>query len=293
MIYTVTLNPSLDYRVHLDQFLLGKTNRASNETITVGGKGINVAYVLNELGYQSQCLGFVAGFTGDYLKQYLSLKSDFISLKQGNTRINVKIKEKDETEINAQGPIVDKDAWECLKQQITTLQEGDILVLSGSIPQGLNPGAYRELMETLSHHVEVVVDATGELLLQTLAFHPMLIKPNIHELEDLFNTTITSKEALIHYASILKAKGAKNVFVSLGKDGSILLDEENHYYYQKAYKGTLVNSVGAGDSMIAGFIAGKLQGLNSQACLKLATRCGSATAFSNQLATFNEIEKLP
>lgn len=296
MIYTMTLNPSFDYKIEVDNLCLGKTNRTINEVLTVGGKGINVSYVLKELECESINLGFVAGFMGAQLRAFLHdawhLHENFIVLNEGMTRINVKLKSKSETEINGRGPVICEDAFMRLKQQLMALRVGDVLVLSGSIPPGLLDDTYATMMQWVPQGVKVIVDACGAALRKTLPHHPWLIKPNLDELESFFSTTIQSVEQLKHYLTQLQNLGAQYVLVSLGKDGAVLLDPEGVFYYQKACDGTLVDSVGAGDSMVAGFIAGLLQNKDAVECLMLATACGGATAFSDHLAKSQEIDAL-
>ncbi len=297
MIYTLTLNPALDYVIQLDDLNVGYVNRTNNEHINYGGKGINVSCVLKELDIESICLGFVAGFTGlelkRGLKEDLGLKEDFIVVKEGMTRINVKIKSKDETEINGRGPMINQSDLDLLYKQLDCVKDGDSLVLSGSIPLGVDKKIYCLIMDYLKDKdIRVVVDGSGELLMNTLKYKPFLIKPNHHELAELFNVELSSLEDIEHYARLLQEQGAKNVLVSMGKDGSMLIDEYGIRYDQGVCKGKVVNSVGAGDSMVAGFIAGIVQGLDYEHTLKLATACGGASAFSLGLGKKEMIEML-
>lgn len=297
MIYTVTMNPALDYVVDLPHFNIGDVNRVENEHIFFGGKGINVACVLKELGFESTCLGFTAGFTGQELqrglKEELKLMSQMIQVNQGMTRINMKIHSQQETEINGLGPIVEKDDFEKLLQQIKNMNDEDILVLSGSVPSSLSQNVYCDLLEVIANRkIKTIVDATGQLLLDTLIYHPFLIKPNNHELAELFHTEIKNIEDIENYARKLQDMGARNVLISMAKDGALLIDENGVKHLQGVCRGEVKNSVGAGDSMVAGFIAGYLSRLDYHETLKLATAAGGATAFSNGLATQAKIYEL-
>ena len=288
MIYTVSFNPAWDYVMSVDDFELGKTNRASIESIMFGGKGINVSAVLKELGITSTALGFIAGFTGEALEKEIEskgIKTDFIKLSQGMTRINVKLKTGRETEINGRGPDIDDEAVELLFEKLKTLSSSDMLILAGSIPSSMPSDIYEKILERLKEKkITFVVDATRDLLLNVLKYNPFLIKPNIHELEEIFDTPLKSDEAVTQKAKALQKKGAKNVLVSMGGDGAILIDE-----FEKAHKigvvnGKLINSVGAGDSMVAGFVAGYEKYHDYSLALKLGTAAGNATAFSEGLA---------
>ena len=297
MIYTLTLNPALDYVIQLDDLHVGFVNRTKSEHINYGGKGINVSCVLKELDIESLCLGFVAGFTGNELKrglkEDLGLKEDFILVNDGMTRINVKVKEKEETEINGRGPVISKNDLDLLYKQLDNLCDGDSLVLSGSIPLGIDKDIYCKIMEYLKDKdIKIIVDGSGELLMNALTHNPFLIKPNHHELAELFNVTLESLDDIEYYARHLQKQGAKNVLVSMGKDGSMLIDEYGVRHDEGVCKGKVVNSVGAGDSMVAGFIAGIYKGLDYKNTLKLATACGGASAFSLGLATKKNIELL-
>jgi len=294
MIYTVTFNPAIDYVMYADTIQSGDTNRSSSEEIYFGGKGINVSLVLKELGVESKALGFVAGFTGLAIEEYLKdtgIKTDFIKLDAGFSRINVKIKGGEETEINGCGPDIPSDKVEEFLLKTDEIKNGDTLILSGSIPHLMPNDIYENILERLSNReVRIVVDATGELLKNTLKFRPFLIKPNKDELGDLFDKTLKTKEDIITCAKKLKEMGARNVLVSMAGDGAILLDEEGNVHSTLSKKGKVINSVGAGDSMVAGFLAGVERGYDY--ALMLGNASGAATAFSRGLATKKEIEKL-
>ena len=296
MIYTVTLNPSIDYVVKLDNLSTGDVNRTSEEYIYPGGKGINVSLILKELGYESSALGFISGFTGEYIDSILKekgLNSDFIKLKNGFTRINVKLKSTQETEINGQGPHISDEKLNELYEKIDNLTSEDILVLAGSIPSTLDEKLYENIMErTQEKNVKVIVDATKNLLLNVLKYNPFLIKPNNHELEEMFGVKLESIEDIVLYADKLKDMGARNVLISMGKEGAILITEDNKVLRSSVATGTVKNSVGAGDSMVGGFIAGFLKDNKFEDALKLGSASGSATAFSYDLATKDFIEEL-
>lgn len=286
MIYTVTFNPALDYVVKVDNFTTGTVNRTVSEEIFYGGKGINVSAVLKELGYASTALGFVAGFTGDEIERgvrTLGFASDFIRVKDGMSRINVKMKSDNETEINGIGPQITESDVEKLFEKLEKLENGDILVLSGSIPKSIDDRIYETIMSRLDGKgIRIVVDATKELLLNVLKYHPFLIKPNNHELGEMFGAELKSDEDIITYAGKLQEMGAVNVLVSMAGDGAILVTEEKEIYKMGVAKGTVKNSVGAGDSMVAGFIAGYLDKRDYAYALKLGTASGSATAFRRE-----------
>lgn len=296
MIYTVTLNPSIDYVIKLDNLKNGEVNRTKEEYVYPGGKGINVSLILKELGYKSRALGFVSGFTGLYIKGTLKnkgLEEDFINLENGFTRINVKVKSNEETEINGQGPNIDDESLNKLYEKLDSLKENDILVLAGSIPKTLDSSLYENIMKRLENkNVKIVVDATKDLLMNVLKHKPFLIKPNNHELEELFNVKLNGIDDIITYAKKLKEMGAKNVLVSMGKDGALLINEDGEVFTSNVAKGEVKNSVGAGDSMVAGFIAGYLNSNNYEKALNLGAASGGATAFSNDLATKEDIYKL-
>ena len=298
MIYTVTFNPAIDYVVRLDRELkVGDVNRARGEDCVLGGKGINVSGVLAELGCESVALGFVAGETGAWLERGLAaqgLKTDFVHLEHGMTRINVKIKAEKETELNGAGPDIPEGAMQALETKLDRLQKDDILILAGSIPASLAQTTYERLLARLEGRgVRVVVDATRDLLVNVLRYRPFLIKPNNHELSEIVGIKLTNDNEVVTAAKMLQEKGARNVLVSMAGDGALLLDEQGGAHRIGCPKGTVVNSVGAGDSMVAGFVAGYQQsGGNYDTALRLGTACGSATAFSLGLATRQDIEKL-
>ena len=297
MIYTVTFNPAIDYVVRLDAPLeVGEVNRARGEDCVLGGKGVNVSGVLAELGCQSVALGFVAGETGAWLERGLAkqgITTDFIHLPEGMTRINVKIKAGQETELNGAGPNIPESAMQQLEAKLDALQKDDILILAGSIPSSLSQDTYERLLARLQGKgVRAVVDATRDLLVNVLPYHPFLIKPNNHELGEIVGKALKTDEEIVAAAKELQAKGARNVLVSMAGDGALLLDEAGQTHRIGCPKGKVVNSVGAGDSMVAGFVAGYLQSGDYTAALRLGTACGSATAFSLGLAKKADIEKL-
>ena len=293
MIYTLTLNPSLDYIIKLDDLELGQTNRSYDEKIYPGGKGFNVSTILQRLSIDNTALGFVGGFTGKQIEDMLKDRGiDFhlCHLTHGVSRINVKIKGKEETEINANGPDISSLDLEHLFDQIKTMNNGDYLIMAGSVPSSLPQDIYSQIIERLKDKdIEFIIDTNKNLLLNVLIYQPFLIKPNLAELEELFHVNINTREEIINYANKLREKGAKNVLVSLGKDGAILVTEE-HVYLSNAANGKLINSVGSGDSMVAGFVAGYTQTDNFEWALKLASACGGATAFSDDLATKEMID---
>ncbi len=300
MIYTVTFNPAVDYVVHMDKMEMGKTNRTRSEEIYFGGKGINVSCVLAELGIKSKALGFVAGFTGEAIERGLKdagADTDFVHLESGFSRINVKIKSGEESEINAAGPDIPNEKLDELFIKLDALGDGDTLVLAGSIPASLPPDIYERILARVSgKNIRTVVDATGELLLNVLKYEPFLIKPNDCELAEIFDTETESREQIICLAKRLRGMGARNVLVSMAGDGAVLVDEYGAVYTIGACRGEVKNSVGAGDSMVAGFLAGadktKDNGEPDYAfALRLGTAAGGATAFSEGLAERAEIEK--
>lgn len=288
MIYTVSFNPAWDYVMSVDDFKIGKTNRSSFESIMFGGKGINVSAVLKELDVTSTALGFVAGFTGEALESEIKsegIKTDFIKLSKGMTRINVKLKTGKETEINGRGPKIDEAAIQLLFEKLDSLSGGDILILAGSIPTGMPDDIYEKILERLKDKgITFVVDATKDLLLNVLKYKPFLIKPNIHELEEIFDAKLETDEDISEKAKILQSRGAKNVLISMGGDGALLLDEFNNVHKIGVAEGKVINSVGAGDSMVAGFVAGYERYHDYSLALKLGTAAGNATAFSEGLA---------
>lgn len=297
MIYTVTFNPSLDYIVRMDSFATGEINRVNYEQVLAGGKGINVSIVLKNLGQNNTALGFLAGFTGEEIKRQLhefGVTNDFVQLNQGFSRINVKAKAKNETEINGQGPDIDKAKLEELFTKLDQLQADDTLVLAGSIPKTLPDDIYQQIMARLNGKgIRIIVDAEKKLLLNVLQYHPFLIKPNNHELGDMFGVTLTTDAEIIEYAKKLQAKGAQNVLISMAGDGAILLTTDGTTYKCPAPKGKLVNSVGAGDSMVAGFITGFNESAGDfKTAFHMGVATGSASAFSDNLATRPEVEAL-
>lgn len=295
MVYTVTFNPAIDYVVHAEKITLGATNRSQSEEMYFGGKGINVSVVLKELGIASKALGFTAGFTGEAIEKGLSamgIDTDFVRLEKGNSRINVKIKSAEETEINGQGPHIDDKAIEALFEKLDALADGDTLILAGSIPSSLPSDIYQRILERLSgKNIKAVVDATKDLLLNVLRYKPFLVKPNNYELGEMFGVELTTDEDIERYARRLREMGAANVLVSMAGDGAMLIDEFGKMHRCGVCKGTVKNSVGAGDSMVAGFTAGSLNG-DYEYALKLGTAAGGATAFSDGLASKEKIEEL-
>ena len=296
MIYTVTFNPSLDYIVSVKDFKLGLTNRTDSELMLPGGKGINVSMVLKNLGLENTALGFYAGFTGNELERLIrekGIRADFIPVKEGMTRINVKMRSVEESEINGQGPVITEEAIQALYEKLDKLEEGDVLILAGSIPNTLPEDIYERILERLSgKEIRFVVDATKDLLLKVMKYHPFLIKPNNHELGEMFNVELKRKEDIIIYAKKLQALGAQHVLVSMAGDGAILVTKDGKVYETMPPKGKVVNSVGAGDSMVAGFITGYIRGGNYEEALKSGTAAGSATAFSEGLASLEMYEKM-
>ena len=295
MVYTVTFNPAIDYVVHTDELVVGMTNRSKSEEMYVGGKGINVSMVLAELGIRSKALGFVAGFTGRAIEdgaKEKGVETDFVHLESGCSRINVKIKSGEETELNGQGPKIPDKAIEKLLGKLDKLEDGDVLVLAGSIPSTLPSDIYEKILARLyDRKIRTVVDATKDLLLNVLKYKPFLIKPNNHELGEMFGVKLKTEDEIISYAKKLREMGAVNVLVSMAGDGAILVDEDGKVHKCGVCKGTVKNSVGAGDSMVAGFIAGSTKGDYGYA-LKLGTETGGATAFSDELAKKEEIYEL-
>ena len=294
MIYTVTFNPSLDYVITVDDFKLGLTNRVGSEALFPGGKGINVSMVLGNLGIESTALGFIAGFTGDEVNRRLEqigVKSGFIRVDNGFTRINVKLKSIDGTEMNGGGPDISEKKVQQLMDTLDGLKEGDVLFLSGSIPASMSDDAYQRIMELLDGRgVRISVDATKDLLLNVLPYHPFLIKPNNHELGEIFGVELKSRESVVPYAKKLQEKGAQNVLVSMAGEGAVLVAADGSVYDAPAPKGTLVNGVGAGDSMVAGFMAGYMEKQDYRHAFYMGVAAVSASAFSEQLATKDEIE---
>ncbi len=295
MVYTVTFNPAIDYVVHTGEMKLGTTNRSEKEEMYFGGKGINVSIVLRELGIGSKAFGFTAGFTGEAIENGLSemgIDADFVRLKNGNSRINVKIKSTEETELNGQGPDIDEAAINALFAKLDKLSDGDTLILAGSIPSSLPSDIYEKILGRLSgRNIKTVVDATKDLLLNVLKYKPFLVKPNNHELGEMFGAELKTDEEIEKYARKLQEMGAVNVLISMAGDGAMLIDEYGKMHRCGVCKGTVKNSVGAGDSMVAGFTAGSLKG-DYEYALKLGTAAGGATAFSDGLAEKAKIDEL-
>lgn len=323
MIYTVTFNPSIDYFVGVKDFKTGVTNRTSDELMFPGGKGINVSLVLRNLGIESMALGFTGGFIGSEIERRLKewgCLTDFVKVKEGISRINVKIQsylnvneynvlssdEKndsnenmetynrlEETEINGQGPVIAGEELEEFYKKLEQLREGDFLVLAGSIPGSLSAAAYEDILKSLEgKDINCIVDATGQLLVNVLKYQPFLIKPNNHELEEIFDVKIKSNEKIIFYGKKLQEMGARNVLISMAGDGAVLLAEDGNVYESPAPKGKVINSVGAGDSMVAGFLAGYLHEQDFKQAFIMGIAAGSASAFSEGLATLEEVEKI-
>ena len=296
MIYTVTFNPSLDYFVTLDDFKMGRTNRTVTESMMPGGKGINVSAVLHNLGVETTALGFIAGFTGEEIRRKtmeMGFGCEFIPVDGGYSRINMKLKDFDGTEINGKGPEIGSEALDQLLTRLDSLKQGDGLVLAGSIPGSIPASIYRDIMERLADKgVLFVVDATGELLLNVLTYHPFLIKPNHHELGEIFGVELTSREDVVPYAKKLQEKGARNVLVSMSGEGAVLAAEDGQIYMSPAPRGKLVNAVGAGDSMVAGFLAGWMLQKDYGHAFRMGMAAGSATAFSEALASREDIQQV-
>lgn len=296
MIYTVTFNPSLDYIVSVHDFQIGMTNRTYEELMLPGGKGINVSIVLKALGMKSIALGFTAGFVGEEIKRRIKnfgIEPEFIEIEKGTSRINLKLKTSDGTEINGMGPEISKTKVQELLYKLDALEEGDVLVLAGSIPSTMSDDIYRDITKNMeAKGVIVVVDATSKLLLNVLPYHPFLIKPNHHELSEIFGVTLSEKKEIASYAKKLQDEGARNVLVSMGGKGAVFVAEDGNVFEAVAPEGTLVNSVGAGDSMVAGFLAGYLRTNSYEEAFRMGIATGSASAFSENLATRAEVEAL-
>ncbi|WP_133964729.1 1-phosphofructokinase [Eubacterium limosum] len=296
MIYTVTFNPSLDYIVKVDDFKTGQVNRTASERLFPGGKGINVSIVLKNLGFDNVALGFIAGFTGREIEKRVrdfGCSSDFIEIDNGLSRINVKLKSQEESEINGRGPQISEEAFEKLFAQLDRLKPGDVLALAGSIPSSMPSDTYERIMARLENRgIDIVVDATKDLLKKVLKYHPFLIKPNNHELGDMFGVTLKNDDEIILYGKKLQEMGARNVLVSMAGDGAIFLNEDGSVHKSAAPSGEVKNSVGAGDSMVAGFLAGYLESGDLAAAFKMGVATGSASAFSEELATRQEVADL-
>ena len=296
MIYTITFNPSLDYIVNCEDFRLGETNRTSKELIFPGGKGINVSIVLSNLGLDTTALGFLAGFTGEEIRRLIiekGIRNEMIPIDNGFSRINVKLRSKQESELNGMGPVINEEAIRKLYEKLDKLSEEDILCLSGSIPSSMPATMYSDIMEYLKDRkIRIVVDATKDLLKNVLKYKPFLIKPNNHELGELFDVELSKRDEIEPYARKLQEMGARNVLVSMAGEGAVLLDENGKVYESAAPKGKLVNSVGAGDSMVAGFIYGYLKYQDYEKAFKYGLSTGSASAFKEELAELEDVEKL-
>lgn len=297
MIYTITFNPSIDYMVSVDHFKLGTVNRTSQEYLLPGGKGINVSIVLHNLGIDSTALGFIAGFTGKEIENRVTndfgVQCDFIDVENGCSRINFKMKSDEESEVNGNGPMINKEHIDKLYDKLSCLQAGDILILSGSIPKCLSDDIYSEIMEKLADkNIEIVVDATGDLLMKVLKHKPFVIKPNNHELAEMFHVKLFGTQDIVKYAKKLQEMGAKNVLISMAGDGALFICENGKVYFGNAPKGQVKNSVGAGDSMVADFVAGYEKTKDYVQAFRMGVATGSASAFSENLATASEVEKL-
>lgn len=296
MVYTVTFNPSLDYIVNVSDFKLGQVNRTEKEVMFPGGKGINVSIVLKNLGMESTILGFTAGFTGEEIQRRvkeMGCVEKLITIANGYSRINLKLRSNEESEINGMGPVIGKEDIDKLYQMLDTLKAGDVLVLAGSIPASMPSTMYSDIMEYLQNkEVMIAVDATKDLLVNVLPFHPFVIKPNNYELGEIFDVTLKDKKDVIVYAKKLQEQGARNVLVSMAGDGAVLVAEDGSVYESEAPKGKVVNSVGAGDSMVAGFLYGYLTTQNYEIAFKNGVATGSASAFSENLATKEEVEAI-
>lgn len=300
MIYTVTFNPSLDYIVEIENMTLGATNRTSFEQMLPGGKGLNVSFVLKNLGFDTTALGFLAGFVGEEIEKRVAetgVNCEFIKLSQGCSRINMKVRNVDGTEVNGMGPEIPAEKVAQMLERLDALTKDDILVLAGSIPASMPATVYSDIMRRLTEQSGaagpmVVVDATKNLLLNVLPYRPFLIKPNHHELGELFGVTITGREEVVPYAKKLQEQGARNVLVSMGGLGAVLVDEQGGVHKSSAPEGTVVNSVGAGDSMVAGFLAGWLEKKDYEHAFRMGLAAGSASAFSEKLATSEEVARV-
>ncbi len=303
MIYTVTLNPSLDYIVEVENLTLGTTNRTSYEQMLPGGKGLNVSFVLKNLDFDTTALGFLAGFVGDEIERRVAengVVTEFQKLAEGCSRINMKVRNVDGTEVNGMGPEIPEAEVQKLMERLDGLREDDILVLAGSIPPSMPATIYSDILAGIKETVRkrngagplIVVDATKHLLLNVLSYRPFLIKPNHHELGELFGVTLTTREAVVPYAKKLREQGARNVLVSMGGLGAVLVDEQDKVYLSEAPEGKVINSVGAGDSMVAGFLAGWLEKKDYGHAFRMGLAAGSASAFSENLATREEVARV-
>lgn len=296
MIFTVTFNPSLDYIVRVDEMRLGTINRTNYEQLFPGGKGINVSIVLGNLGHPSRALGFSAGVTGVALEKLLAdagVDADLVHVKEGFTRINAKVKAVEETELNGQGPRIAPEDVDALFSKLDVLGQDDTLVISGSVPNTLPSDMYEQVMERLAGRgVRIVVDAERDLLTRVLPYRPFLVKPNNHELGDIFGVTLKTRDEVVPYARRMQEMGAQNVLISMAGEGGVLVAADGQVYQSPAAKGTVVNSVGAGDSCVAGFLAGLMETGSYQTAFRMGLAAGSASAFSDHLATRPEVEDL-
>lgn len=296
MIYTVTFNPALDYVMNVKSLQSSDINRTESESLYYGGKGINVSVILSRLKVKNKALGFLAGFSGQQIEKMLrddDIDTDFVYLKNGYTRINVKIKSDREIDINASGPSIEKEDITVLMQKLETLTAGDCLVLAGSIPKTLPDDIYEKILKKLDGRgIDFIIDATGDLLVNVLKYRPLMVKPNHHELGDIFSVEIKGIDDIVKYSKKLQEMGARNVLVSRGKDGAALVDENGELHTMGNVPGKIVSSVGCGDSMVAGFLAGYYESGDYAYALKLGSACGNATAFSQTLAKKDEIEKM-
>lgn len=296
MIYTVTLNPSIDYVVRLESLVTGITNRTTSEEYYFGGKGINVSCVLAELDLESTAFGFVAGFTGEAIEKGIrndKIITDFIKLEKGISRINIKIKAGEETEINCQGPHIEENELLRLLNKVDRINDGDTIVIAGNVPNTMPDDVYERILERIKNKkVRIIVDATKKLLLNSLKYKPFLIKPNRQELSEIFETEVRTEADIEKYAKELQKLGAQNVLISLGGDGAMLIDEFGEKHKQGVLKEKVINTVGSGDSMVAGFIAGYEKEHSYPYALKLGSACGNATAFLSGLATKEKINEL-
>ena len=296
MVYTLTLNPSLDYMMPVRQLRIGATNRSEGEQIRIGGKGINVSILLRRLGVENLALGVAAGFTGEELLRRMNeegIRHDFLMGREGFTRINVKLLSEEETEINGSGPVIEESEAQALLRQIEKIRSGDFLVISGSVPKGIPTDFLNQLLhQTTGQGAEIVLDISGPTLRRALRYRPFLIKPNQHELEEVLGVSISSREQALLHGKKLQELGARNVLISLGAEGAVLLDEKGGVYSKKAPDGLLVSSVGAGDSMVAGFLAGWIQSHAYDQAFCMGLAAGSASAFSWDMAKPEDVLRL-
>ncbi|MCI9565789.1 MAG: 1-phosphofructokinase [Eubacterium sp.] len=296
MIYTVTFNPSIDYIVTVEDFQQGRVNRTSKELMFPGGKGINVSMVLSNLGFQNTALGFLAGFTGEHIQEMLEkngVNAEFIKVKQGISRINIKVRSKQESEINGMGPVIKNEDIDRLYSKLDKLQNGDILVLAGSIPSVLPENMYSDIMNYLQNkEIKIAVDATKDLLVNVLKYKPFFIKPNNYELGEIYGVELKTREEVVPYAKKMQQKGARNVLVSMAGEGAVLVAEDGQVYMSPSPDGQVKNSVGAGDSMVAGFIAGYLETGDYKEAFRRGLLTGSASAFHEGLATKKDVQDL-